>query len=89
MTSDLDATTDDLYSAITDLWRAAQPGSDADAAPSAGDGQDVVPVPDTAVAEATGLELAAVREFIDNADGVKLVAGRDGETRTVEGLLAG
>ncbi len=44
-------------------------------------------VPDTVIADRTDLELAAVREFIDNADGVKLVAGRDGETRTVEGLL--
>lgn len=87
MTSDLDATTDDLYSAIGDLWRAAQHGSGGDGAPPAGDGQDLVSVPDSVIADRTGLELAAVREFIDNADGVKLVAGRDGETRTVEGLL--
>ncbi|GAA5105879.1 hypothetical protein GCM10023339_02200 [Alloalcanivorax gelatiniphagus] len=86
MTSDLDATTDDLFSTIRDLWQAAQDGT-GDAAAPAGGGQ-AVSIPDTAVADRTGLDLAAVREFIDNADGVKLTAGRDGETRTVEGLLA-
>jgi hypothetical protein len=70
MTSDLEATTDDLYATIRDLHEAQQ-----------GD------VPDTAIAEASGLELTAVRDFLDNADGVKLVVGRDGETRTVTELL--
>ncbi len=87
MTSDLDATTDDLFSTIRDLWQAAQDGT-GDAAAPAGAGQAAVSIPDTAVADRTGLDLAAVREFIDNADGVKLTAGRDGETRTVEALLA-
>ena len=36
----------------------------------------------------SGLELMAIREFLDNADGVKFVVGRDGETRTVKALLS-
>lgn len=87
MTSDLDATTDDLYTTIRDLWTDAQPGTGGELAPPAGFGQAVVSVPDTAVAEASGLELGAVREFLDNADGVKFDVGRSGETRTVKALL--
>lgn len=88
MTSDLDATTDDLYGTIRDLWNESQHGAADELAPPAGFGQAVVSIPDTDIAEATGLELGAVREFLENADGVKLVVGRDGETRTVTGLLA-
>jgi len=88
MTSDLDATTDDLYGTIRDLWNAAQHGTTDELAPPAGFGQAVVSVPDADIAEATGLELAAVREFLDHADGVKLVVGREGETRTVKALLS-
>ena len=46
-------------------------------------------IPDTAIAEETGLELAAVREFLDNADGVKLMVGTDGEARSVKALIGG
>jgi hypothetical protein len=74
MTSDLDATTDDLYRTIRDLWLETQ--------------QQDASVPDTAIADASGLDLTAVRDFLDNADGVKLVVGRDGETRTVTALLS-
>ncbi len=87
MTSDLDTTTDDVYEAIRQLWQEAQPGmTDNDAS---GFGQTVVSVPDTAVAERTGLDLEAVRDFLDNADGVKLTVGRDGDTRTVTSLIGG
>ena len=78
MTSDLDATTDDLYDTIQQLWQQAQQGSDDQGGPS---------VTDTAVAERTGLDLGAVREFLDNADGVKFTVTRDGDTRTVTALL--
>ena len=87
MTSDLDATTDDLYDTIRDLWREAQQATSGELAPPAGFGQAVVSIPDTAVADASGLELPAVREFLDNADGVKFVVGRAGETRTVTALI--
>ncbi|WP_210650022.1 hypothetical protein [Nocardioides sp. SYSU D00065] len=85
MTSDLETTTDDLYETIRELWQEAQPGmTDNDAS---GFGQSVVSIQDTAIAERTGLELAAVRDFLDNADGVKFEVGRDGETRTVKALI--
>ncbi|NPD05776.1 hypothetical protein HN031_13880 [Nocardioides sp. zg-1308] len=84
MTSDLDTTTDDLYETIRGLWREAQQG---DAAAPDDTDATAVGVPDTAVAERTGLELGAVREFLDNADGVKFAVARDGETRTVTALL--
>jgi len=86
-TSDLDATTDDLYRTIRELWSEAQPSMSGDLAPPEGFAQVVASVPDTAIAERTGLELTAVREFLDNADGVKFLVGRDGDTRTVKGLL--
>lgn len=88
MTSDLDATTDDLHRTIRDLWRAAQHGTTDDLAPPGRDGQAVASVPDTLIADETGLELTVVREFLDNADGVKLVVGRDGDSRSVTALLA-
>ena len=87
MTSDLEATTDDLYQTIRELWTEAQPSMSGELAPPEGFGQVVASVPDTAVAERTGLELTTVREFLDNADGVKLVVGRSAETRTVKALI--
>lgn len=86
MTSDLDATTDDLYNAIRALWLDAQ-GAGSDDVPSGGFGQRVTSVNDADIAETTQLELSAVREFLDNADGTKLVVERDGDTRRVTGLL--
>ncbi|WP_210439774.1 hypothetical protein [Nocardioides xinjiangensis] len=87
MTSDLETTTDDVYETIRELWQEAQPGmSDNDAS---GFGQAVVSVPDTAIAERTGLDLQAARDFLDNADGVKLTVARDGETRSVTSLIGG
>jgi hypothetical protein len=88
MTSDLDATTADLYQTIRDLWLEAQQGATDELAPPAGFGQSVVSVHDTAIADATGLELTVVRDYLDNADGVQLAVGRDGDTRTVTALLA-
>jgi hypothetical protein len=85
MTSDLEATTDDLYNAIRQLW--SESGGAGDDAPDGGFGQSVTSVPDTSIAAATGLDLDAVRDFLDNADGVKLVVARDGDTRAVKGLL--
>lgn len=87
MTSDLDATTDDLYTTIRELWQEAQQVAPEDLGDTVGFGQSVTSIPDTRIAERTGLELGAVREFLDNADGVRLVVGRDGETRTVQGLV--
>jgi hypothetical protein len=89
MTSDLEATTADLYRTIRELWLEAQHGATDELAPPAGYGQAVVSVHDTAIADATGLELTVVRDFLDNADGVKLTVGRDGDTRTVTALLDG
>lgn len=86
MTSDLDATTDDLYNTIRQLWEEAAGGA-GDDLPAGGFGQRVASVPDTAIAAATGLDLGAVREYLDNAEGVKLAVDRDGETRAVKGLL--
>ena len=89
MTDDLSATTEDLHNTIRRLWHDAQ-GGDAtgdELAPPAGFGQSVTAVPDTAVAEATGLDLEPVREFLDNSDGTLYVVARDGETRSVQGLL--
>ena len=87
MTSDLEATTDDLYETIRQLWTEAQPSMSGELAPPEGFGQVVASIPDTAIAERTGLELTAVREFLDNADGVKFEVGRSDETRTVKSLL--
>jgi outer membrane lipoprotein SlyB len=86
MTSDLETTTDDLYTTIRALFQEAQ-GSAGDDLPSSGFGQKVASVADVDVASATGLDLAAVREYLDNANGVQLVVERDGETRKVTGLL--
>ena len=86
MTSDLEATTDDVYNAIRDLWMEAQ-GATGDDLPTGGFGQRAASVRDTQVADATGLEIGAVREYLDNAGGVKLVVERDGDTRVVKGLL--
>ena len=90
MTSDIDATTDDLYDTIRTLWQQAQggaTGADADLSAAAGFGQSVSMVKDTDIAAATGLELDPVREFLDNADGVRFVVSREGESRSVTGLL--
>lgn len=86
MTSDLDTTTDDLYNTIRALWLEAQ-GAAGDDVPSGGFGQRVTAIPDTDIAEASGLDLTAIRDFLDNADGVRLVVDRDGETRRVKALL--
>jgi hypothetical protein len=87
MTSDLETTTDDLYATIRELWQQAQPATGGDLDAPAGFGQAVVSIPDTAIAEATGLDLTAVREFLHNADGVKLVVETDGEARSVKALI--
>lgn len=87
MTSDLDATTDDLYTTIRDLWQQAQAGTGGDLDAPAGFGQSVTSVPDTDIVTATGLELDVVREYLDNADGVQLVVGQEGDARTVKALL--
>ena len=87
MTSDLEATTADLYQTIRDLWLEAQNGASDELAPPAGSGHAVVSVHDTAIADATGLELTVVRDFLDNADGVKFAVEREGDTRTVTALL--
>lgn len=87
MTSDLETTTDDIFNAIRELWQEAQPGSDADQAQAGGFGQSVASVSDVAIAERTGLDIAAVREYLDHADGVQVVVGRDGEHRSVRGLV--
>jgi hypothetical protein len=85
MASDLETTTDDVYNTIRQMWQEAQPGmSDNDAS---GFGQAVVSVPDTAIAERTGLDLEAVREFLDNADGTRLTVARDGESRSVTSIV--
>ncbi|GAB7006672.1 hypothetical protein JCM18899A_41450 [Nocardioides sp. AN3] len=73
MTSDLETTTDDLYNTIRALWWDAPDGS--------------ATVTDTAIASSTGLDLDVVREYLDNAHGVQLVTERDGDTRSVTGLL--
>jgi hypothetical protein len=85
MTSDLEATTDDLYETIRRLWQEAQ--GTGDDLPTGGYGERVVSVPDTDIASALQLDLSVVREYLDHADGVKLVVGKDGETRSVKGLL--
>ena len=85
MTSDLHTTTDELYDTIRRLWQDARGGADLDS--PAGFGQAVTSVPDTDIATATGLDLEAVRLFLDNADGVKLVVGRDGDGRAVRAAL--
>ena len=87
MTDDLETTTDDLLNTVRDLWQQAQPGADTDQTPPGGFGQAVVSVPDTDIAAASGLALDVVREYLDNADGVQLVVGRDGESRSVKGLM--
>jgi len=85
MASDLEQTTDDVYETIRQMWQEAQPGmSDNDAS---GFGQTVVSLPDTAIAERTGLDLGAVREFLDNADGTMLSVGSDGESRSVTSII--
>lgn len=86
MTSDLDATTDDLLTTIRGLWLETQ-GSGGDDLPTSGFGQKVASVSDEAIAAATELDLDVVREYLDNADGVKLVVGRDGDARWVKGVL--
>jgi outer membrane lipoprotein SlyB len=86
MTSDLETTTDDLYNTIRELFQEAQ-GTTGDDLPSSGFGQKVASVTDAAIASATGLELTAVQEYLDNANGVQLVVERDGESRRVTGLL--
>ena len=90
MTSDLDATTDDLYDTIRALWQQSQGGAvgaDADLSAPAGYGQSVSVVKDTDIAAASGLDLEPVREFLDNADGTRLVVSREGDSRSVTGLL--
>ncbi|WKN50394.1 hypothetical protein [Nocardioides sp. Arc9.136] len=89
MTSDTEATTDDLHNTIRELWQRAQGGgaTSDDLAPPSGFGQSVTAIPDTDIAEATGLGLDPVREYLDNADGTLFVVGRSGDTRTVQGLL--
>jgi hypothetical protein len=87
MTSDLETTTDDLYNTIRALWLEAQ-GATGDDLPTGGFGQRAgASVRDVEIAEATQLELAAVREYLDHADGVKLLVDRDGDTRLVKGVL--
>src|SRR3954447_16529974 len=86
MTSDLDTTTDDLFNTIRALWLEAQ-GATGDDLPTGGFGQRAgASVRDSEIAEATQLELPAVQEYLDNANGVKLVVDRDGDTRLVKGL---
>jgi hypothetical protein len=87
MTSDLEATTGDLYNTIRDLWLEAQPAASVDIDPAERHGQTVTSIRDTDIAGATGLELQVVREYLDNADGVTFVVGRDGDTRLVEALV--
>ena len=87
MTSDLEATTDDLYTTIHALWQESQPATGGELTPPAGFGTAVVSISDADIAERTGLELGVVREYLDNADGVQLVVGRDGDARSVTGLL--
>ena len=90
MTSDLDATTDDLYDTIRGLYQQAQGGAvgaDADLSAPSGYGQSVSMVRDTDIAAASGLALEPVREFLDNPDGTLLVVTREGEDRRVTGLL--
>jgi hypothetical protein len=86
MTSDLEATTDDLYATIRRLWQDAQGGGDD--LPVGGYGQRMASVPDTNIATAMALDLEVVREYLDNVGGVKLVVDRDDETRSVKGLLS-
>ena len=86
MTSDLDTTTDDLYNTIKALWLDAQ-GAGGEDFGDGSFGQRVTSVADTEIATASELDLGAVREFLDNADGVKLIVGRDGDARSVKGVL--
>ncbi|MBC9731762.1 hypothetical protein [Nocardioides marmotae] len=87
MTSDMEATTDDLQNTIRELWQQAQGGAGEELAPPDGFGQSVTSVKDTEIAEASGLDLEPVREYLENADGTLFVVGRDGESRSVQGLL--
>ncbi len=87
MDSDLEATTDDLLNTIRELWQEAQGGAGTELSPPEGFGQAVTSIKDTDIAEAAGLELGPVREYLDNADGTQLVVGRDGDTRTVKALI--
>lgn len=86
MTSDLEATTDDLYNTVRDLWQQAQGGASGEVDSPAGFGQAVVSVPDADIVEATGLALEVVRDYLDHADGTQLVVARTGDTRLVQGL---
>jgi len=85
MTSDLESTTDDLLSTIRNLWLEAT-GSAGDDVPTGSFGQRIASVSDDRIAEVSGLDLAVVREYLDNAGGVKFALEHAGETRKVTGL---
>ncbi|WP_148575166.1 hypothetical protein [Nocardioides caldifontis] len=87
MTSDLDASTADLYNTIRRLWQEAQSGANEELAPPPGYGESVVAIRDEDIASVTGLDLAVVREYLDHADGTRLVIGRDGDARAVKAVI--
>jgi hypothetical protein len=62
-----------IYSTAERLW------NDAQAQP----GEDRASVEDLAIAHETGVELDEVREWLDEADGVRFEIGKYGDTRTV------
>jgi hypothetical protein len=78
MTSDHDTALGELvYETAVRLWR------DATAAQASG----LPRVTDEQLADVTASDLEDVRRWLDDFEGERLTLGRDGDTRTVKGLV--
>ncbi len=79
-----------IWAAVQSVWDTAHDfdGStempEIRAASSDADGRSV---PDEAVAEHAGVEIALVRAWLDENDGIRVVVTSEGETRLVEAVM--
>ena len=79
-----------IWAAVQSVWTAAQEFDGSTEMPeirAASPDVDGRSVPDEAIAEQAGVEVALVRAWLDENNGIRVVVASKGETRLVEAVM--
>jgi hypothetical protein len=79
-----------IWAAVQSVWDAAQDFDGSTEMPeirAASADADARSVPDATIAEQAGVEVALVRAWLDENDGIRVVVSQEGETRQVSAVI--
>src|SRR3954447_2069339 len=79
-----------IWAAVQSVWEAAQDFDGSTEMPqvrAASSDADARPVPDRDIAEHAGVDVAIVRDWLDENNDILVVVASEGETRLVEAVM--